>query len=55
MSAGKIREVQAVAARGQLPIFRLKPIPLKRVDESASEGQGHLFWACVQGWRLCGA
>ena len=36
------------AARGQLPIFRLKPRPLNRVDVSASEGPGHLFWACVQ-------
>ena len=35
-------------AAGQLPIFHLKTIHLNRVDESASEGQGHLFWACVQ-------
>ena len=39
-------------ARGQLRVFRLKRIHLKRVDDFASEGQGQLFWACVQGRLL---
>ena len=48
-SAGRGR---AATARGQVRIFRLKPLTLKRVDESASRGQGHLFLACVQGRLL---
>ena len=31
------RDAGAAAASGQLPAFRLRPIHLKRVDESASE------------------
>ena len=46
---GSARCGREAAARGQLPMFRLKPTPLKRVDDSAFEGPGRLFWACVQG------
>ena len=49
---GSVRRGWAAAARGQSPIFRLKLVPLNLVDESASEGQGHLFWAFVQGGLL---
>ena len=42
----KLRESGGCAA------FRLGPIHLQRVDGSASEGQGHLFWVCVQGKLL---
>ena len=30
----------------------MKLVPLTHVDESASKGHCHLFWACVQGWLL---
>ena len=50
---GRVREMRpGGTARGQFPNFRLRTIHFKRVDESAPEGQGHLFWACVQGRLL---
>ena len=49
---GSARCGRAAAVRAQLPVVRVRPIPLKRVDEIASEGQGHLFWACVRGRLL---
>ena len=49
---GSTRCGWAAAARGQLPDFRLRPILLNRVEESAFEEQGHLFWACREScWR----
>ena len=44
--------VGVAVVRGQLPVFHLRPIHLKRVDEHAAEWQGHLFKACVQGRLL---
>ena len=49
---GSARHGRVVAMRGQLQIFRLKPTHLKKVDEVVSEGQGHMFWACVRGRPL---
>ena len=40
---GSARCGRAAAARGQLAIFCLKPIILKRVDDSASEGERSLI------------
>ena len=39
---GSARLGRAAAATGQLPIFRLKPVLLKRINESASKGEGDL-------------
>ena len=51
---GSVRraEGRGGGARDERPAPNFPLEALKRVDEFASEGQGHLFWACVQGRLL---